>query len=78
MKQFFQKNEGTTDRAIRIVAGIVALVAAYMNAGVPQLVLGVVGAALVGTGVTGFCGLYRLFGISTCPVKPLKKHECDL
>lgn len=61
------------DRAIRIVAGIVALIAAYMNAGMLQLVLGVVGAALVGTGVMGFCGLYRLFGISTCPVKPQQK-----
>lgn len=74
MEKFFQKNEGTTDRVIRIVGGVVALVAAYMSAGVLQLFLTIAGAALIGTGVTGFCGLYRLLGISTCPMKiPEKK-----
>jgi uncharacterized membrane protein len=73
MKQFFQKNEGTTDRVIRIIGGGVALVAAYMSAGVLQLVLTVAGAVLIGTGVTGFCGLYRLLGISTCPMKIQEK-----
>jgi hypothetical protein len=75
MKQiFFQKNEGATDRTIRIVTGVVALVAAYMNAGMSQIVLAVVGVALVCTGVTGFCGLYKLFGISTCSVRPQQKE----
>ncbi|MFN2322915.1 MAG: YgaP-like transmembrane domain [Trueperaceae bacterium] len=68
------RNEGTVDRVVRVVVGIV-LVAAWAFGwltGVLAVVLGVVGIVLIGTGATGFCALYRVFGMSTCPV-PTKR-----
>ncbi|WBT09229.1 DUF2892 domain-containing protein [Corynebacterium sp. SCR221107] len=60
-------NESSTDRIVRLVAGIVALVAAYM-AGmntVGGIILLVIGLIAVITGAVGFCPLYRLFNFST-------------
>lgn len=63
-------NEGTTDRVIRVVLGVAALVGAFaVGIGSPLgIVLAVVGVVLAATGALGFCGLYKVFGISTCPV----------
>ena len=64
------RNEGTVDRIVRVVLGAV-LVAAWAFGwltGVLAVVLGVVGIVLIGTGAVGFCALYKVFGISTCPV----------
>ena len=63
-------NEGTVDRIIRAVLGIAALVGAVAVgigtvAGIVMLVLGGI---LVVTAAVGFCPLYRVLGISTCPV----------
>lgn len=64
-------NEGTTDRVLRAVAGVVALVIALMAGlgSVGGILMLVVGAILVVTAATGFCPLYRVFGVSTCPVE---------
>ncbi|MCY0864078.1 MAG: DUF2892 domain-containing protein [Sulfobacillus sp.] len=35
-------------------------------------IFGILAVVAIITGITGFCGLYRLFGISTCPVPPKK------
>ena len=40
--------------------------------GTLAVVLGVVGIVLIGTGAVGFCPLYRVLGLSTCPV-PAKR-----
>jgi hypothetical protein len=66
-----QVNEGPIDRAVRIAAGAALLVAAVLGVvAVPlSLVVGVIGTILVATGVLGFCPLYAVFGVSTCPVK---------
>ena len=64
------RNEGTVDRIVRVVLGVV-LVAAWAFGwltGTLAIVSGVLGIALVATGAIGFCGVYKLFGISTCPV----------
>ena len=63
-------NEGTTDRIIRAVVGIAALLGAFaLGQGTLGFVLLiVVGAVLLVTAAVGFCPLYRVFGISTCPV----------
>lgn len=66
-----QTNEGTIDRIIRAVAGI-ALIVGALALGITSvggIILLVVGAVLAVTAATGFCPLYRVFGLSTCPVK---------
>lgn len=61
-------NEGTTDRGVRVVAGIVLLVLAFTQVvgGVLGIILGIVGGVLLVTGAVGFCPLYTLIGVSTC------------
>ncbi len=63
------KNEGDLDRIVRAVAGVALLSAAFMlGVGTAvQVVLGVVGAVLLVTAAAGFCPLYALFGVRTCP-----------
>jgi len=73
MKGFFhmiKQNEGQLDRMIRVIVGILAFGAGYFFlSGTAQVIAFVVSAIGIGTGVIGFCGLYALLGISTCPVK---------
>jgi hypothetical protein len=63
-------NEGTVDRSIRALLGVVAAVgAALVGLGsVPGIVLLVVAGILLVTAAVGFCPLYRVLGISTCRV----------
>src|SRR5918994_5967376 len=66
----FSKNEGPTDRTIRVVAGFVLIaVGLFVLGGVEASVAGIVVAAfggwLVATGAIGVCPLYVPFGIST-------------
>lgn len=64
------RNVGTIDRVIRILAGL-ALIALGFGAmeGTSGTVLGIVGFVPLATGLAGFCPLYRLVGLSTCPVQ---------
>jgi hypothetical protein len=59
-------NEGTVDRAIRIVLGLALVSLVYVG---PKTPWGWIGLLPLATGVFGFCGLYALMGISTCPTK---------
>lgn len=66
------KNLGQTDRLLRLVAGIVVAVVAWGPGGTwPVLgpLLWLVAVVLVLTAAVSFCPAYRLFGLSTCPVK---------
>lgn len=58
------RNEGSIDRAVRAVIGLVAAVVAFsVGAGtVLGVILLVVGGILLLTAVVGFCPLYRVFG----------------
>lgn len=59
-------NEGSTDRAIRAIAGLVLLILGLITVkGVFGIVLAVLGGVLLVTGAVGFCPLYTLFGINT-------------
>lgn len=58
-------NVGGIDRILRIVVGI-ALVAWALLGGPVWAWIGVVPLA---TGLVGFCALYPLLGINTCPTK---------
>ena len=59
-------NEGTIDRALRVIAGLVLVVlAASGTVGV----WGWIGIVPLLTGAVGFCPAYAMFGMSTCPMK---------
>jgi uncharacterized membrane protein len=55
-------NEGTTDRVVRVVAGLALIALGVFMKGTVGIVLDVVGVVLIVTGAVGFCLLYRLFG----------------
>ncbi|MEM3364045.1 MAG: DUF2892 domain-containing protein [Candidatus Micrarchaeia archaeon] len=64
-------NEGTIDRAVRIIVGVLAAAVAFFRMVMPplDLLLYVIAVVLIITGITGFCGLYRLLGINTLSKK---------
>lgn len=68
-------NVGGVERPIRIVVGIIALGIGAL-AGLPPVGTGValvVGTIALVTGTFGFCPLWTVLGINTCPVMPGKK-----
>lgn len=72
-----KRNEGTLDRIIRIILGVILLAAGIWGCvtGALMWVLIIVGAIALVTGLIGWCGLYAVFGCSTCKVKPPEKPE---
>lgn len=61
------RNEGTLDRAIRIILGLALLALVFVG---PQTPWGWIGLVPLITGLVGFCPLYRLLGINSCRLKP--------
>lgn len=59
-------NEGKADRILRIFLGLGLLSLVFVG---PQTAWGYVGIIPLVTGAIGFCPLYRVFGLSTCPLK---------
>lgn len=60
------QNEGTTDRLVRIVLGVIFAVVGYAYlTGIAQIVVYIAAVVAIITGATGFCLLYKIFGIST-------------
>jgi len=59
-------NVGGIDKILRIVAGLALVVWAAAMGGPVWAWIGVVPLA---TGLFGFCPIYPLLGISTCPMK---------
>ena len=60
------KNEGTIDRAVRVVVGLGLLSLVFVG---PQTLWGWIGIVPLATGLVGSCPLYSMLGLSTCPVK---------
>lgn len=59
-------NEGTIDRALRVVVGLVLVgLAASSTVGA----WGWIGILPLVTGAVGFCPAYAIFGMSTCSMK---------
>nr|NLI51181.1 DUF2892 domain-containing protein [Propionibacterium sp.] len=58
-------NESNVDRAIRVVVGLVLAYVAFTTTGLVSILLWVVAAVLLLTGIVGFCPLYRLLNFST-------------
>jgi Protein of unknown function (DUF2892) len=64
--KFFETNEGTVDRVIRVVLGLGALSLTVVG---PQSMWGLLGLVPLATGLIGTCPLYSVLGIRTCPMK---------
>lgn len=67
-------NESGVDRALRLVLGVVLLIASYMWLGVAEgtivgIIAAIIGAVLVLTGLVGFCPAYKVCGMNTCKTK---------
>lgn len=60
------KNEGTIDRALRVIAGLVLLSLVVIG---PQTLWGLIGIVPLATGLLGNCPLYSILGINTCRLK---------
>lgn len=58
-------NESMLDRVIRVIAGVVLLALVFVG---PQTAWGWIGLIPLVTGLVGFCPLYKIFGLSTCPL----------
>ena len=60
------RNEGTLDRVLRIILGLVLLSLIFVG---PQTMWGLVGIVPLVTGLFGICPVYSVLGIKTCSVK---------
>jgi uncharacterized membrane protein HdeD (DUF308 family) len=60
-------NEGTTDRIVRLILGVVLIIIGWSVLGNSALgiILDIIGVILLITGITGFCAIYKVFGMST-------------
>mgnify|MGYP003449428507 len=66
LSKLLPKNEGTVDRAVRVIAGIAMVSLAFVG---PKTPWGYLGLLPIVTGLLGSCPAYTLFGLSTCPMK---------
>jgi hypothetical protein len=66
-----KKNVGTVDKIIRLLVATVLAILYFTGvvSGTLGIVLLIVAVVFAATAFIGFCGLYTLLGISTCPVK---------
>jgi hypothetical protein len=60
------KNEGTVDRALRVVVGVAVLSLVFVG---PETAWGWVGLVPLVTGFAGFCPLYSILGVNTCGIR---------
>jgi uncharacterized membrane protein len=66
-------NIGTVDRVLRLVLGVILLVAPFVSnlaifASTTTVIISVIlGIVMIATAAMRFCPLYRLLGIRTCP-----------
>jgi hypothetical protein len=65
-EQAMKINEGSIDRIVRIVAGLVLISLVFIG---PQSPWGWIGLVPLATGLIGWCPAYTLFGIDTCKMK---------
>jgi hypothetical protein len=65
-EQAMKINEGSIDRIVRIVAGLVLISLVFIG---PQSPWGWIGVIPLATGLIGWCPAYTLFGIDTCSMK---------
>jgi len=59
-----ERNVGTLDRSVRIIAGLILISLVFIG---PQTPWGWLGIVPILTGFSGRCPAYMPFGIRTCP-----------
>lgn len=62
------KNIGSVDKVIRIIIGLFLIYYAIANYSISMvwaIIAGVIGLGFIVTVFTGFCFIYKIFGIST-------------
>lgn len=59
-------NEGSIDRIVRVIAGLVLIALVFVG---PQTPWGWIGVIPLLTGLIGWCPAYTIFGIKTCKIK---------
>ena len=62
-------NTGSVDRALRLVIGLGLIALVFVGPQTPWGWLGLIG---VGTALIGWCPLFALFGMDTCPCTTAK------
>jgi hypothetical protein len=66
----FKTNEGTVDRALRIILGLALLGWFFMDQGAGFWHYAkLIGIVPLLTGLLGSCPVYSILGVSTCPMK---------
>ncbi len=66
----FTTNEGTLDRALRVLVGLALLAWFFLDQGAGFWHYAkLIGVVPLLTGLIGSCPVYSLLGISTCPIK---------
>ncbi len=66
------KNIGSIDRVLRIIVGLGVISLAFWG---PRTLWGWLGLIPLVTAVIGWCPLYAVLGIRTCPVKSADTHS---
>ena len=68
-------NESGADRLIRIIVGILLFILGFMvlKNRVLGIIFDIIGIIIFITGITGFCALYKPFGINTKKEEPPQK-----
>lgn len=67
--RMFARNEGTLDRALRIIVGLALIGAFFLMPEASYRWAFLIGIVPLATGLLGSCPVYSLLGISTCPMK---------
>ncbi|PIO97022.1 conserved hypothetical protein [uncultured Pleomorphomonas sp.] len=70
------KNVGSTDRLIRLIAGVILLIIAvpslagmaFVGLGGWAWLVGLIGLGLLASGLLNFCAVYSLLGINTSKI----------
>jgi len=65
----FKTNEGTVDRALRIIAGLVLIGLFFYLPEASYRWFLLIGIVPLVTGLVGSCPVYSIFGISTCSMR---------
>lgn len=66
LERLLPRNEGSADRAIRVLLGIAIVSLVFVG---PKTAWGWLGLVPIVTGLLGSCPVYTLLGIRTCPVR---------